>query len=267
MFARFFLLFLSGYNVLMKKTDSAQKEIVIFTDGSSRGNPGPGGWGAIIIFPSDGKREKYVVELGGGERSTTNNKMELRAVIEAVKYVLEYRSEDDNRKMLVYTDSSYLIKGITDWIDSWERNGWVKRGGSSVKNEDLWKELRTLSKKADISWKHVRGHSGIAGNERADEIACCFADGDNFPLRKCIYSEYDKDILSLEQNSGISLNKEKKKSSSRKPYSYVSEIEGKVISHDSWDECKKRVEGVSGARFKKVYSSFEENNLMEEWSR
>ncbi|MGM0482348.1 MAG: ribonuclease HI [Patescibacteria group bacterium] len=250
----------------MDKNNNEQREVTVFTDGSSRGNPGPGGWGAVIIFLPESENEKYVVELGGGERNTTNNRMELKAVIEAIKYILENLSKDRDHRITVYTDSGYLIKGITGWIRSWERNGWIKKGGSAVKNEDLWKELGKLSKQINATWKHVRGHAGVAGNERADEIACRFADGEDFPLRKCAYSEYDKDILSLEQNNDKSLSKEKKKTFSRKPYSYVSEVRGKVASHGTWGECKKRVEGVSGARFKKAYSPDEEKNLMDNWS-
>ena len=246
-----------------------KQKVVAFTDGSSRGNPGPGGWGAILVFPSDEEGREEVVEMGGGERKTTNNRMEMKAVIEALKHTVKYYSDrgEDTKPIVVYTDSGYLIKGITEWVNSWARNGWVKRGGGLVKNDDLWKELKTLTAQLSVSWQHVRGHTGVAGNERADEIACRFADGDGFPIKSYLYADYDIDVMSLEGSSHTapSKNGNSRKSSAR-VYSYVSLVDGKALSHPSWGECKDRVSGVSGARFKKVYSRKEEAELKKEWS-
>lgn len=256
----------------MSSVDSTeQQKVTVFTDGSSRGNPGPGGWGAILIFPSDSdsKKGEWVVEMGGGEKKTTNNRMEMKAVIEALKHSIGKWSDKGvkPKPLMVYTDSSYLIKGITQWVGSWERSGWTKRGGGTVKNEDLWKELKRLTDKVDVTWNHVRGHTGVVGNERADEIACRFADGEEFPLKSCPYADYDINIMSLAGTSEpFSDESGKSKRSSREVYSYISSINGKTVSHGTWEECKERVNGVSGARFKKVYSPKEEAELMRDWS-
>ena len=235
------------------------KEIVVFTDGSSRGNPGPGGWGAVLVLSGE---KRKVVEMGGMDKLTTNNRMEMTAVIEVLKYITDLY-KDNFYSVVIYTDSRYLIKGIKEWVKLWEKNNWKKKDGESVKNEDLWRKLISFKEKTDISWVHVKGHAGISGNERADEIACAFADGKEVNLRNVKYEDYGVDLLSLEQSS-VSIKKEK--NSSKKAYSYVSEVDGKVLTHKSWDECKKRVEGVSGARFKKVYSPKEEDELMKKWS-
>ncbi len=243
-----------------------KEKIIAFTDGSSRGNPGPGGWGSVLVFIENDKEDSRVVELGGGERNTTNNRMELKAVIETLKYILNKEPDKKGLPITVFTDSRYLIKGVTEWSRSWSKNGWMTKGGSSVKNTDLWKELLDLVAKIDVSLKHVEGHSGVAGNERADEIACRFADGDGFPLRECSFKDYDINLFSLKGSFNNNAKNPDKKRSSAKPYSYVSAVDGKVRSHQNWEDCRKRVHGVSGASFKKVYSPEEEEDLMRNWS-
>jgi ribonuclease HI len=133
--------------------------VEIFTDGSCRGNPGPGGWGAILRF---GNTEK---ELFGGEAATTNNKMELTAVIRALE-ALKQPSE-----VRIYTDSQYVQKGISEWIHGWKRNGWKTTDKKPVKNKELWVELDELRTKHDIEWHWVKGHAGHPENERADQLA------------------------------------------------------------------------------------------------
>ncbi len=131
----------------------------IYTDGACKGNPGPGGWGALLQF--DG-REK---ELCGGEPATTNNRMELTAVIRALE-ALRRRCDVD-----LYTDSQYVQKGISVWVASWKRRGWKTADKKPVKNVDLWLELDRLAGGHDIHWHWVRGHAGHAENERADQLA------------------------------------------------------------------------------------------------
>ena len=135
------------------------KKILIYTDGACSGNPGPGGWGAILIHGENRK------EIKGGEEQTTNNRMELIAAIRALE-ALKRRS-----KIELHTDSNYLRDGITKWINKWKRNGWRTSQKKSVKNEDLWKELDALRGEHDISWHWVKGHAGHPLNERADELA------------------------------------------------------------------------------------------------
>ena len=141
---------------------SATKNAVrvrIYTDGACKGNPGPGGWGALLQF--DG-REK---ELCGGEPGTTNNRMELTAVIRALE-ALKRRCEID-----IYTDSQYVQKGISVWVASWKQRGWKTADKKPVKNVDLWLELDSLAGGHDIRWHWVRGHAGHTENERADQLA------------------------------------------------------------------------------------------------
>ena len=136
-------------------------QVVIYTDGACKGNPGPGGWGAVL---SSGKSEK---ELFGGELDTTNNKMELLAVIEALS-ALKRPCE-----VALYLDSQYVRKGITEWIHGWKKKNWRTAGGDPVKNVDLWKRLDELVANAGhkIEWHWVKGHAGDPGNERADALA------------------------------------------------------------------------------------------------
>ena len=135
------------------------KTVEAFTDGACRGNPGPGGWGAILRYQG---REK---ELHGGERETTNNRMELTAAIEALKALNESCRVD------VYTDSVYVRDGITKWLAGWQARGWRTAAKKPVKNQDLWMELADLVEKHDVHWHWVKGHAGHPGNERADELA------------------------------------------------------------------------------------------------
>jgi ribonuclease HI len=134
-------------------------EVVIHTDGACRGNPGPGGWGVLLCA---GGREK---ELWGGELRTTNNRMELQAVIEALA-ALQRRC-----RCVVYTDSAYVRNGITQWIHAWKARGWLTADRKPVKNEDLWRRLDDLAAGHDVDWRWVKGHSGDPGNERADRLA------------------------------------------------------------------------------------------------
>ena len=133
--------------------------IEIYTDGACSGNPGPGGWGAIL---RDGEHEK---ELSGGEDETTNNRMELMAAISALEE-LEFPSQVD-----LHTDSTYVKDGITKWIHNWKRNGWKTAAKKPVKNVDLWKRLQAALSRHDVLWHWVKGHAGHPENERADELA------------------------------------------------------------------------------------------------
>ncbi len=134
-------------------------EVVIYTDGSCSGNPGPGGYAAIV--DANGERR----ELTGGERHTTNNRMELLAVIRGLA------SLDEPSSVRVVTDSQYVTKGMKSWIHGWRRKGWKTTSGAPVKNRDLWEELDRLGSKHQMSWEWVRGHDGHPENERADALA------------------------------------------------------------------------------------------------
>lgn len=154
--------------------------ITIYTDGASRGNPGPGGWGAIISYQKivDGRQQEWVTEIGGREYHTTNNKMELTAAIKA----LEFSSTLSTNNCLLFTDSEYVTKGMTEWIHRWQKKGWKTAGKKPVLNQDLWQKLLELTEGKEVEWKYVAGHAGVSLNERADGIATSFADNLNPPL-------------------------------------------------------------------------------------
>lgn len=133
--------------------------VTVYTDGACLGNPGPGGWGAVLTY---GEHER---ELYGGEPATTNNRMELMAAIQALE-ALNRRSRVD-----IYTDSSYVRNGILSWVAKWKSNGWRTSAKQPVKNEDLWRRLDEATTRHDVEWHWVKGHAGIEGNERADELA------------------------------------------------------------------------------------------------
>ena len=142
--------------------------IIVFTDGAAKGNPGPGGWGAIVVTP-----DQHVTELGGGSPHTTNNKMELGGAIAALQHV-----GNQPGPVAIYTDSTYVIQGITQWVWGWRKRGWKTSQGGDVLNRDLWEQLSSLvgaRPSGDVQWHWVRGHVGTPGNERADEISVAFA--------------------------------------------------------------------------------------------
>jgi ribonuclease HI len=133
--------------------------VIIYTDGACRGNPGPGGWGVTLSY------KRKIKELYGAEKHTTNNRMELMAAIQALESLTRPCSVKLN------SDSSYVLKGITDWMPNWKKRGWKTAAKTPVKNEDLWRRLDAAIAKHKIEWKWVKGHSGDTGNDRADALA------------------------------------------------------------------------------------------------
>ncbi|MCL6250981.1 ribonuclease HI [Altererythrobacter sp. KTW20L] len=135
------------------------KKVEIFTDGACKGNPGPGGWGVLLRM---GKHEK---EMAGSEPDTTNNRMEMTAVIKALEALIE------PCEVVIHTDSRYVIDGMTKWIAGWKRNGWINSSKKPVRNADLWHELIDAIKRHKVEWQWVRGHNGHVENERVDRLA------------------------------------------------------------------------------------------------
>ena len=141
-------------------------EIKIYTDGACVGNPGPGGWAAIILFENE-KRELF-----GGEKLTTNNRMELTAAIKALEYCAQQEEKQLTLKQIkIYTDSTYVKEGITVWINNWEKNNWKTADKKNVKNIDLWKKLKELVKSNSIEWVWIKGHSNDPMNDQVDRLA------------------------------------------------------------------------------------------------
>lgn len=228
---------------------------LIFTDGSSRGNPGPGGWGAVV------QTESRVIELGGREDHTTNNRMELAAAIGALEWVKA--NADSNDAITVRCDSKYVVQGITAWVFGWQRNGWMTAAKQEVGNKDLWERLMKAANGLRITWDRVDGHSGVPGNERCDEIATGFADKEAPALYDGEASSYSIDLTVRASAEGS--EKKKKKSSSAKAYSYLSLVDGKLLVHKTWAECEARVKGVRGTRFKKSISAEDEREIARSW--
>ncbi len=247
-----------------------QNQIIIFTDGSSSGNPGPGGWGTIIACQvSADAHDCSVVELGGHEDLTTNNRMELTAVIAAADYILNNSKEGS---VTIHTDSSYVIQGITKWVKGWISKGWITSTKEPVSNRDLWENLNSLVEKIelknDITWKQIKGHAGIPGNERADVIATAFTANQNPQLFNGPQSRYPVNLFVTTSNRTDKIIKDSKKNkSSQKAYSYISMISGEIKTHSTWAECESRVKGAKSARFKKSFSDKDEKSIIEEFRK
>ena len=141
------------------KTERNNKIVTIYTDGACSGNPGPGGWGAVLLYAGHTKK------IYGGEQQTTNNRMELLAAIKALQQL------KTNSHVVLYTDSKYVKEGITSWLANWKRNHWQTAAKKPVKNKDLWQMLDGLAQQHCMEWRWVKGHAGIAGNEEADRLA------------------------------------------------------------------------------------------------
>lgn len=219
------------------------KNIEIYTDGSSRGNPGPGGWSYIL---NDGKN---IQEMGGFEEFTTNNRMELLGVINSLKNT-EKLIENGSSEITIHSDSTYVINGITKWVKNWERNDWKTKTGDDVSNRDLWEALSSLVKNKRIIWSKVSGHSGVDLNERCDLIATSFATKEKVEL-------YDGDSVGY-------LNKIKSSDGIGGIY-YISYIDGNVGRYKTWAECEKFIKGKSGVKYKKVKGKLDEEKVLSTW--
>ncbi|PLX40603.1 MAG: ribonuclease HI [Deltaproteobacteria bacterium] len=213
----------------------------IFTDGGCIGNPGPGGWGAILL------RGGQYEEFGGAERETTNNRMEMRAALEGIKLL------SPGEEAVVITDSRYLIDGITKWIHGWKRRGWKKSDGAEVLNRDLWEALDKEVEGHRVEWRHIAGHSGHPENERCDKIANTFARGGEIELKRG-------------DGSWIASSGQEADEKYAKPI-YLSEVHGDIREHTTWSECEERIKGVKGSRCKKVKTKSEHIAAIAAWGK
>ncbi len=248
----------------MNKTNS--NETIIFTDGASRGNPGPGGWGAVVVTGGS------VIERGGRRTDATNNRMELMAVIDALSFCAgTFAPDPAKNSIVIYTDSSYVLKGATKWLFDWEAKNWRTTAKKEVLNKDLWQELShvinlTTERGKKIDWRLVSGHVGVVGNERADEIAVGFADNREPKLFSGPLSKYGIDILNVSHNTERKENRLDLKTRSRaKAYSYISKVGDLIKIHPTWEECEKRVKGTAGALYKKALNPEEEKEIIMEF--
>jgi ribonuclease HI len=238
---------------------------IAFTDGASSGNPGPSGWGVILATP-----EGDILELGEGFPKATNNQMELLGTIAALRKIPQAEG------VLLYTDSTYVIKGISQWIWGWMKNGWKTAEGKDVSNKELWQDLLREQQrlgKGVVKYNYVRGHAGIPGNERADQIAVAFSKNQPISLFKGMLKDYSHDLTITEksgENAEVPAGSKLKTAPSSKkgtsgPSHYLSLLGSTPERHTTWAECERRVKGQSGARFKKVSSFEEERTVLSSW--
>jgi len=205
---------------------------IAYTDGACLGNPGPGGWGVRILYP-DGE----VRELCGMAAATTNNRMELQAAIAALQLL------HSHPQVALFTDSRYVIDGLTKWLPAWRRRGWLTTTHTPVKNRDLWMALERLSHPG-VRWQHVRGHSGDPNNERVDTIARACA------TRTCpvlFHGQAGTPPDPVLASPVIALP-----TSDTSPVRYISIVHGSVAIDPDWATCAARVRGVSGAQYRKI---------------
>lgn len=238
-------------------------KFILYTDGACSGNPGPGGFGSIVIADY-----KYVTELGAGYPQTTNNRMELQAVISGLKFILAQKVSSFD--LQIYTDSVYVIRGITQWVFGWKRNGWKNSAGEPVTNQDLWEELLAAVQKVPtkIQWDYVRGHNNDPGNERCDEIAVAYSKNTSIYLYEGRATEYKFDVTVPAKTEPLPENNNWKKTPGEKKASwYLSLINGVVTKYATWSECEAQVKGRPGVKFKKVSSSTEEADLLKSWGK
>ena len=237
-----------------------EPDIVVFTDGAAKRNPGPGGWGVVIVT-ADG----HVTELGGGAPLTTNNKMELTGAIRALT-----RLADTPGRLAIHTDSTYVIQGIEQWVHNWRRRGWKTANGGDVLNRELWEELSDLTAARpprSIAWHYVRGHVGIPGNERVDAIADAFAVHDPVALYDGPLVGYGIAILDIPDDTRVPARSKASAGAKAKgpAFSYLSVVDGKPMRHSTWADCERRVKGRSGARFKKAMNEADQAAILRSW--
>jgi len=227
---------------------------LIYTDGASSGNPGPGGYAAVI---TDGE---HVLEIGGYEEKTTNNRMELKAAIEALK------KTEIADSVKIITDSSYMVNGITQWIEGWVAGGWMTKGKIPVSNKDLWQELYALVKDRGVEWRIVKGHASTSGNNRVDMLATTLSTDVLPNFYNGPKSEYKIDLTEPTE-AQVMLDKKqfKKAGKNTQAYSYLSFFDGKLEKHKTWAECESRVKGKSGVKFRKSVSAEDEIEIMRSW--
>ena len=237
---------------------------LVFADGACSGNPGPGGWGVVIVTP-----EGQVTELGGYEPETTNNRMELTAVGKALRHL-----ERTPGPLHILTDSTYVIQGITRWVFGWSRRGWKTAEGGEVANAVYFKRLMALlaerkqaypGEAGTVAWKYVRGHAGVPGNERVDAIAVAFSRGKAVQLYVGPLQGYGVAVHDLPEDMSLPEKNPQGREAPAKAYSYLSQVGRTVKRHSTWAACERRVKGVPGARFKKTRSAEDEAKVLEDW--
>ncbi|MES2224651.1 MAG: viroplasmin family protein [Patescibacteria group bacterium] len=231
----------------------------IYTDGASRGNPGLGGWAAIVLAGD------MAMEIAGSSKLATNNQMELAAVeaVLADSGALAWKG-----LVTVLSDSMYVINGMTKWAKGWERNGWITSAKTPVENKAQWQNLLKLMKEygSRLTLEKVKGHSGDLYNERCDELAVNAALGNAQTLFSGTVQEYETFLAAQGYDEKMKTAPAKSKKATGAAYSYVSMVDGVVHADKTWAACENRVKGTKGAKYKKVFSKEEETELMQDYT-
>jgi ribonuclease HI len=263
---------------------ASEESWIVFTDGACSGNPGPGGWAFVALRHAPA--EPFVIEGAGAAPSTTNNRMEMGAVVAFLEHALEGpEASKGSVRVELLTDSTYVIQGVTSWIHGWKKRGWKRADGAAVVNREIWERLDELASnpRLKLKFRYVRGHSEIPGNERADVLSVAMAKGlDCVPYRGEL-AGYSGDAFQgfagdaqawLHSNQAwfedIKSPGERSKSSSPSKgkgpaLGYLSYVDGKLIEHRDWKSCEARVKGKSGARFRKYTSNAEKAEILKDW--
>ena len=229
------------------------KPYIIIADGACSRNPGPGGWGLILLTPED-----QVFEFGGHEPETTNNRMELMGLYRGMQEIYKIESKKKTSKIVHFiTDSKYVLDGASKYVANWARSAWRTSTGTEVKNRDLWEKiLKGLSEfqklKMRFEYELVKGHSGHDANERCDQIAVAFTKNDPIDL-------YIGPLAGYSVRVGVH-----QKVETFDPV-YLSYVDGVLSRHATWDDCQNATIGISGAKYKKVKNSQEEEDTLKLW--
>ena len=237
----------------------------IYTDGACSGNPGPGGWGAVIYFESGA-----VHELGGRETETTNNRMEMQAAISILQFLVEHHY---SQNIELHTDSEYLRKGITQWIRGWKKKGWKNSAGKPVLNKDLWMQLDTITQQLkqqeniEIIWKYVRGHAGNQGNERCDQIARAYSLKQPIQLKQADFYALPKDNNSPRSTDNQDLEKDGKEPSNISQSSELKSYDGKATQGDHIMSDSGMLHGSEGGRIVRLRDSLDTLKTADEIAR
>jgi ribonuclease HI len=226
------------------------KPYLIISDGACAKNPGPGGFGTIVVTPRG-----QVMELGGAEDPSTNNRMELMGLLKGMQEVFKLaKTEQESRTIRFISDSKYVLDNAATHVKSWAKRGWVLASGGEVKNKELWE--RVLKGQEELTqlgfrfeYELVKGHSGNEANERADQIAVKFSKKETIELYRGPLQNYS---VSVETGAAF------------EPI-YLSYVNGVLLRHQTWDACQKAVEGKAGAKYKKVKNSLEERETLKAW--
>lgn len=230
---------------------------LLYTDGACSGNPGPGGWGYVLFNAST----QQITEGGGGDAQTTNNRMEMSAIVEGLLTARQQKI----KQILILTDSTYVIRGFTQWRFGWKKRNWMTSEGQPVTNQDLWMGLEKAAADLKIEWRYVRGHQGTPGNERVDEIAVAYSHQDSIRLYQGRDpKDYLFDIFDIPEGEPLPEMKSHSKTESRQSF-YLSLVNGILTRHTDWASCERTVKGKSQAKFKKVSSEQEAQDMMKKW--